>query len=217
MFLPSSESSLGGLEAAAEEEVEEQRLEDVLAMVAQGDLGGADLLGEAVEGAAAQPRAERAGGLALRRLLLDHRVGVALEDMVLDADGLEVLGQHLLGETGLLLVEVDRHQREVDRGVALQAAQDREQGVAVLAAGEANHHPVALVDHAVVDDGVTDLAAQALLELVELTPAPGIQGIEERRGSLLLRGGPSGGGIGVAGIEGHGVLHVGRRCQCGQK
>ena len=205
------------LEAAGEEEVEEQRLEDVLAMVPQGDLVGADLLGEAVEGAAPQPRAERAGGLALGGLLLDHRVGVALEDMVLDADTVQVLGQYVLGEARLLLVKVDRHQREVHRGVALQAAQDLQQGVAVLAAGEAHHHPVAIVDHAVVDDGVAHLAPQALLQLVELAYLPGVRGL----GGRLLVGGGGGGRRGsplmLAGIEGHGVLHGSWRCQCGRK
>ena len=37
--------------------------------------------------------------------------------------------------------------------------------MAVLAAGEAHHHAVALLDHAEIGDRLADLAAQALREL----------------------------------------------------
>ena len=48
-----------GLHAAVEEHVQEQRLHHVVAMVAERDLGGAELARHAVEDAAAQPRAQR--------------------------------------------------------------------------------------------------------------------------------------------------------------
>src|SRR3546814_3683627 len=44
--------------------------------------------------------------------------------------------------------------------------QDVEQGVAVLAAGQADHDLVAVIDHAEVADRATDLVAQALGQLV---------------------------------------------------
>jgi len=45
---------------------------------------------------------------------------------------------------------------------------DIQHAVAVLAAGQAHHHPVAGLDHPVLGDGVAHVAAQALLQLVEL-------------------------------------------------
>src|SRR5690606_8925415 len=74
----------------------------------------------------------------------------------------------MLGEVRLLLVEVDRVQLEGYRRLLLQLQQDVQHRVAVLAAGQADHDPVAGLDHAVVGDGLADLAAQALGELVVL-------------------------------------------------
>ena len=59
-----------GFELATVEHVEEQSLEDVVTVMAKGDLGATQLLGGAIQNAAAQAGAERAGGLALRYLLL---------------------------------------------------------------------------------------------------------------------------------------------------
>jgi hypothetical protein len=57
-------------------------------------------------------------------------------------------GQHVFGEAGLLLVEVDRDELEVDGRALLQLEQDVQQaGVAVLAARQADHHLVAFLDH----------------------------------------------------------------------
>jgi hypothetical protein len=52
------------LQLAAVEHVEEQGLHDVVAVMAQRDLGAAQLVGHAVQDAAAQARAQAAGGLA---------------------------------------------------------------------------------------------------------------------------------------------------------
>src|SRR3546814_12159800 len=69
----------------------------------------------------------------------------------------QVLRQHVFREAGLLLVEVHRGQRERHRRLFLQLQQDVEQGVAVLAAGQADHDLVAVIDHAEVADRATDL------------------------------------------------------------
>src|SRR3546814_15238691 len=66
----------------------------------------------------------------------------------------------------LLLVEVHGGQRERHRRLFLQLQQDVEQGVAVLAAGQADHDLVAVIDHAEVAARATDLVAQALGQLV---------------------------------------------------
>ena len=78
----------------------------------------------------------------------------------------QVLGQDVVGEARLLLVEVDGDDLEADRRTRLQLQQDVEQAIAVLATRDADHHPVALFDHVEVHDGAADLAAQALFELV---------------------------------------------------
>ena len=55
----------------------------------------------------------------------------------------QVLGQHVLREVRLLLVEVDGEQLEVHRRTALQRQQDVEQRVRILAARQAHHDLVA--------------------------------------------------------------------------
>lgn len=70
-------------------------------MVAEGNLGAAQLLGGAVENAAAQAGAEGAGGLAFRYLVLDDGVGVFLDYLEVDAEGGQVFRQHVLGEAGV--------------------------------------------------------------------------------------------------------------------
>jgi hypothetical protein len=81
---PSSLSSFGGIAAslAAVEQVHEEGLEDVLAMVAEHQRRAPLLPRDAVEMAAPQPRAQRAIGLALRQLVGDDRIGVLILDAV---------------------------------------------------------------------------------------------------------------------------------------
>ena len=67
------------LERAGEEQVQQQRLDEVVEVMAERDLRGADLGGDAVQDAAAQPRAQRA------------RRGVGLEDVVHDLADRRVL------------------------------------------------------------------------------------------------------------------------------
>ncbi|MNH20384.1 hypothetical protein D3C79_801500 [compost metagenome] len=135
-------------------------------MVPQGHLGRADFVGEGVQGATAQARAQRAGGLALGDQLLDHRVGVLLDDVVLDAQLFQVGRQHMLGEARLLLVHVHRDDLELDRCHLLQVQQNVEHGVAVLAARQADHDLVAILDHVEVGDGFAGETTQAFLQFV---------------------------------------------------
>ena len=78
-------------------------------------LGRANLVGEGVERAATQARAQRASSFAFRDLFLDHRIGVFFDDVVIDADGPQILGQDMLREAGLLLVHIHRNDFELDR------------------------------------------------------------------------------------------------------
>ncbi|MCW0448241.1 hypothetical protein NB706_001075 [Xanthomonas sacchari] len=147
-----------------EEQVHEERGDDVVAVVAQRDLGDAVLRRVAVQRAAAQPRTQRTQGLAFRHHPGDHRISVLFDHMPGHAALAQVGRQHVGGKARLLLVQVHRHQLERYRRLALQLQQDVQQGVAVLAAGQAHHDLVAGADHAEIGDGLADLPAQALAE-----------------------------------------------------
>ncbi len=148
------------LEATAVEHVEEQRLDDVVAVMPERDPGDAVLRGVVVQRAASQARAQAAHGAAFRDEPLHHAVGVLLDDVVLHAQRLEVLRQDVRREARLLLVEIHGEQRELHRRAPLQREQHVEQRVRILAAREADHDAVALPDHAVVLDGLAHETAQ---------------------------------------------------------
>ena len=129
-------------------------------MVAERDLVGAQFLGDAVDHAPAQAGAERAGGFALRNLLLDDRVGVLFDDVVFDAESGQIFRQYVGGKAGLFLVEIHRDQAKVDGRALVQHHQQRKQGVRILAAGEANQHRIALFDHVVIGNRLAGLTFQ---------------------------------------------------------
>ena len=79
--------------------------------------------------------------------------------------GLQIGWQHISRKTRLLLVEVDGHQFKIDGGALLQFLQDVEQGETVLAAAHAHHHPVACLDHVVVNNRLPSQTAQAFFKL----------------------------------------------------
>ena len=140
--------------------------------MAERDLGDAVLAREAVQGATPQPRAQPARGFAVGDDAPDHAVGVLFDDSERDAQRREIVGQHVLGEARLFLVEVDGVDLEIDRGAAAQAHQDVEQGVGVLAARETDHDAIACLDHPEVLNGLADVAPQPFLELVEILSDP---------------------------------------------
>ena len=77
----------------------------------------------------------------------------------------EVIGQHVGREVGLLLIEVDGEQLEPDGRAPAHVEQQVEHRVAVLAAGQADHHAVAVRDHPEVLDRLAHLAQQAGFDL----------------------------------------------------
>ncbi len=104
-------------------------------------------------------------GLAFRDHARDDRIGVLRLDVEVDAARAQILRQHVGREARLLLVEVDGHDVEIDRRALAQQQQHVEQAVAVLAAGQADHHLVAVLDHVEVGNGLAGQAQQALLQL----------------------------------------------------
>ena len=173
-----------GLELAAEEHVEEQRLDEIVAVMAERDLGDALLACIAVQRAAPQARAQPAHRLAFRYHALHDPIGVLLDDVKGHAERRQVFGQHMRGKTRLLLIEIHRDELEVHRCAALQAQQQIKERVGILAARKADHHPIARSDHGVVLDRLADEAAQTRLQ------APrGVGKIVRRQGGLHVHGG----------------------------
>src|SRR5690554_4769752 len=155
-----------GLEVATIEHVEEEGLDDVVPVVPQRHLGGADLVGKGVEIATTQARTQGTGGLALGHLLLDDGIGVAFEDVVRNAQAIKVGRKHMLGEAGLLLVHVYRYDLEADGRDLLQVQQHVQHGVAVLATGQADHDLVAVLDHVVIGNRFCRQTTQTFLQFV---------------------------------------------------
>ena len=71
-------------------------------------------------------------------------------------------------KSGLLLIEVDRHDFEFDRSTPAQQQQHIEQAVAILAARQTHHHFVPGFDHVELHDRLAGQSQQAFLELVIL-------------------------------------------------
>ena len=174
------------LELGAEEHVQEESRHDVVAVVAQRDLVAAQAARHRVQNAATQARAQAAHGLAFGNLALDDAVGVLRLDVEGHAHAFQIGRQDLGRKARLLLVQVHRHDLEVDWRAFLQLEQHVQQREAVLAAAHAHHHLVAFLDHVEVDNGLPGQAAQALVELVHLA-------LQARLGRVLGR---AGGGVG---------------------
>ena len=79
---------------------------------------------------------------------------------------LQVSRQDVIREIRLFLVEVDRDDVELDRCALAQGHQDVQQCVTILAAGQADHDLVAILDHVVVGDGFASETTQAFLQFV---------------------------------------------------
>ncbi len=150
------------LEASAVEQVQEQGFDDVVAVVSERDLGDAVLRGEAVERPAAQPRAQAAHRAPLGHHALDHAVGVLLDDPERHARGaVRYSGSTCAGKPGCFWSRLTASSSKRHRRTALQGQQHVEQRVGILAAGQADHHAIALLDHPVVRDRLAGQGAQA--------------------------------------------------------
>ncbi len=155
-------------EFAAKKHVEEEGLQHVVTVVAQRNLGGPQLVRHTVQNAPAQAAAQAAHGLAFGDDTLDDGIGVLILDVKRHAELRQVGGQDVLGETGLLLIQVNGDQIEVNWRTGFEFEQNVQQGITVLAPRHAHHDLVALFDHVEVGNGLPHLAVQALAELVHL-------------------------------------------------
>src|SRR5262245_17738762 len=130
-------------------------------MMAEGDLVALLLHRSIVKNAAAQARAQSAGGLSFRNNRFDDRVGIAFNYLEWNPQARKIFRENVLGESRLLLVEIHRQEIKADRSTPLQIQQQAEQCIAVLAATQTNHDPVAILDHLEIGDGPPE-AAQKL-------------------------------------------------------
>src|SRR5690606_26458924 len=151
----------------AVEHVEKQGFDNVIPVVAQRYLGSTYLVGKTVEGTATQTGAETTGGFTLGNHFLNNAVGVFFDDMERYAYGSQVFGQHMLWKPWLLLIHIHRHQLKTHRRCLLQTQQNIQHRVGILAAGEAHHHLVAVLNHVVIGYGTAHETAQPLLQFVE--------------------------------------------------
>ena len=132
-----------------EEQVHQQRLNRVVVVVAERDLGDAQLLQRRVETAAAEFGAERAGILLLPLLkddLIDRRLDPRI-GYVQTAAELRHLVEALSRRPGLERDGVDGKRLRIK---AAQLRQRRQRQQAVLPARDAHSHRVAGVDHVIV-------------------------------------------------------------------
>ena len=155
-------------------------------MMAQGNFGRTNLLGKAIERAPAQPRAQATGRLAFWNDAAYDAVRVLLQYVEGHAQRFQIVGQDVLGITGLLLVQGHSHNFKVDRRTGPQRDQQLEHGVGVFAAGNTYHDAITRLDHVEISDGLARLSAQSLAQLVELKPVlAGVPAITDR-GVVLI-------------------------------
>ena len=164
------------LERPLKEQVQQHGLDEIVQMVAERDLGRADLVGQPVEDAAAQPRAERTRRLAVLEDVVDHGADVGVLDVDVPAPRRARLGDEVVPEPLVAGVDVDRDDREVDRRPLAEDVEHLHQRPAVLAARQPHHDAIAVFDETVFDDRARGLLRDAGLERAAITHAFRISG-----------------------------------------
>ena len=144
--VPGAELGRHRLERSGVERVQEEGLDEVVAVVPEGDLGAAQLHGRVVEDAAPEAGAGGAGALPLGDDALHHRVGVAADHPVGHGHRPEVVLHDLGREAGLPLIQVDRDEIEVDGGALAEPHEHVQERVAVLASGHGDQDAVPIAD-----------------------------------------------------------------------
>src|SRR5258708_22312534 len=99
------------------------------------DLCTAFFDGHVVKNAAPEPRANRAGSLALGHQAFHDRVSVALDDAKRNAAISQVVRQNFRGKAWLFLIEIHGQQVESDRRALLYVEQEIERRVTVFSTG----------------------------------------------------------------------------------
>jgi hypothetical protein len=128
----SETSRRDALERAGEEEVQQQRLDKVVRVVAERDLAGADLVGDPVQHAAPQPGAQRTRRLVGVEDVLDELANAGVLDPVFPPVRLARARDHVVLVFLVTRVHVDGDEREADRRALAQHVEHLQQRPAVL-------------------------------------------------------------------------------------
>ncbi len=155
-------------EPSTVKEVHEKCLEYVVAMMPQNDSGATFFAGDAVKMATAQTAAQRTEGPARRDLVHHDGVGVLILDPVGDAHLLKESGQYGRGKIRLPLIQIAGQNFDRQQPAPFQFMQDREQGIAVLAARQTDQPFAARFDHTVFFDRLAGMAHKPLAQLAKL-------------------------------------------------
>ena len=141
------------LERSREKEIQQERLNEVVQVVAERNLGRAHLGGDTVQDAAPQARAQRTGcGVGFEQIV-HHLADRRVLDAVLPATLAAGVRNDVVLEVFVAGVDVDRDEREIDRSPMAQLVERLYQRPAVLAAREADHDAVAVLNQVEIDDG----------------------------------------------------------------
>ena len=186
------EAGRHGLQCAGEEEVQEQRLDEVVEVMAERDLGGADFGGQPVEHAAAEPRAQRARRRVAGEQILHHVADLGVDDPVFPAASLTRARDQIVAVAVVAGIDGDADQRERDRRALAQDVEDLQESPAVLAARQPDHHPIAILDQVVFGDGLRDFLGDSRFERRGVThdacTATDCTCLEGDRGQMLSPG-----------------------------
>ena len=141
------------LERAGEEQIEQQRLDEVVGVVAERDLRGADFArrsGRARRAAAV--RTASTASASASRMSSMSLADAGVLDAVFPAARLAGAGDEVVLVFLVARVDVHGDEREPHRRALPQDVEHLQQRPAVLAAGQADHDAIAVLDHLVVDD-----------------------------------------------------------------
>ena len=85
-----------------------------------------------------------------------------------DAAAREVVRQHVGRKARLFLIQINRDEVEVDRRPAPERQEYLKQPIAVFPAGKADHDLIAVLDHAIIGDGLADQPAEPGFQLFDV-------------------------------------------------
>ncbi len=149
---------------SVEHHVQHERFDRIVSVMPERNLRATQALCEVVQNTSAQARAHAAVGLPFGNALGHQLIGVFANDPVpvtmFAQPGLE--RGAIVARLALIEVhsdELERHRRSLAR-----ALQEMQQGVAVLAAADGDHHAVAGLDELVIGNASPHLASESLFQ-----------------------------------------------------
>src|SRR3954454_19656189 len=154
-----------GLQRTLEEEIQQERLDEVVSMMPQRNFRRTHLCCPPIQHTAAEPGTERARRCPLVEDVVDRLADRRVLDMALPSPLRTRGGDFLVLVPVVPRVDVHGDQRELDRRATPEHVQNLDQRPAVFAAGKANHHAIAVLDEAVIRDGSRHFLRDASLEL----------------------------------------------------